>query len=134
MRVPERRHASVRGFSLLEALIALATLLAYDITDRMRANRLALSSYVLTPPASSTSAPQDCEAATCTPAQLAAFDVSRWLAEMSARLPAAKGEITQSGSQFTIRVFWDDTRQGLTGTTCSGAATDMKCFTLVVEP
>jgi len=152
-----------RGYSLLEVLIALvvlsigllglaglqhlslqrnqsayhrtvATLLAYDIADRMRANRVALSSYVLSPPASSASAPQDCESAACTPAQLAAFDLSRWLSEMGARLPAAKGEITQNGNEFTIKVLWDDTREGLTGTTCSGAATDMKCFKLVFQP
>ena len=161
--MPAREPPRKGGFSLLEVLIALvvlsigllglaslqhlslqrnqsayhrtvATLLAYDIADRMRANRVALSSYVLSPPASSASAPQDCVSATCTPAQLAAYDLSKWLSEMGARLPAAKGEITQSGSQFTIKVLWDDTRQGLTGTSCTGATTDMKCFQLVVEP
>lgn len=97
-----------QGFSLIEILVALfvfaigilsvaglqivskrtnfeavqrttATYLAYDIIERMRANPDQLADYVdTTLGATRGTPPTDCSAASCTPADLAAYDVWEW--------------------------------------------------------
>lgn len=122
-----------RGFSLLEVLIAIvvmsfgllglvglqmtamknntsahyraqATLLAYDIVDRMRANRevalaegydLALS-----------------DAAPGTTTTVVNADKAAWLTALAARLPAGDGAIDMTAATNTVvvTVRWDDSR------------------------
>ena len=79
-----------------------ATNLAYDMADRMRANRAAAlaNAYVLDaddpPPAG---------------AEVAQLDLQQWRAELAARLPAGAGGVTALGSdQFEIEVRWDNSR------------------------
>lgn len=143
--------ASEAGFTLMEVLVAflilsvgllglaglqmkglayahqsyqrsLATLLAQDMADRMRANRPAVlaGDYRLT------SAPSDpgvtCSgAAPCTPAKLAALDLYQWYQqEIAADLPNGKGMVcvgsnpTDSnfcngvGNIYSIIVSWSE--------------------------
>lgn len=101
---------------------SLATLLAQDMADRMRANRPAVLKgyYHLT------SAPSDpgftCSgAASCTPAQLAALDLYQWSQqEVAADLPNGKGVVCVdsnpsdstpcdgTGSIYSIIVSWSE--------------------------
>jgi type IV pilus assembly protein PilV len=80
-----------------------ATILAYDITERMRANRqvaldgeynLALGA---TPAAETT---------------VVAIDLLEWRAQLAAQLPGGDGAIDVDGANdtVTITVAWDDTR------------------------
>jgi type IV pilus assembly protein PilV len=122
-----------RGFTLIEALVALlvlsigllgvaalqlsslrsnhgsslrsqATLLAYDIVDRMRANQTAAKSgaYDLA------------LAATPTGGTVAGDDLVRWKQNLTNTLPAGTGSVARTGSgnatKFTITVQWDDSR------------------------
>jgi type IV pilus assembly protein PilV len=126
------------GFTLLEVLIALlvlsigllglaalqtiglrsnqmastrttATQLAYDITDRMRANEAATGltrdlatgdityskasdDYLIAHNTSDPTAPVDCAAAQCDTQQLALFDLAQWRAAV-ALLPGGKSQI-----------------------------------------
>jgi type IV pilus assembly protein PilV len=125
-----------RGFTLVEALVALvvlsigllgvaalqltalrnnssasfrsqATYLAYDIADRMRANRdRALAgnydvAYTNTP----------------TGATLAERDVAAWKTMLTATLPSGDGSIQTNGvdGQVVIRIQWDDSRSADAG-------------------
>ncbi len=125
-----------RGFTLVEALVALvvlsvgllgvaalqltairnngsasfrsqATYLAYDIADRMRANRdRALAgnydvAYANTP----------------TGATLAERDVVAWKTMLTATLPSGDGSIQTNGvdGQVVIRIQWDDSRSADAG-------------------
>lgn len=80
-----------------------ATILAYDIADRMRANRpVALAgdynlALAATPPTATT---------------VVATDLQEWRGQLAARLPAGTGAIDVStvDSVAVIRVVWDDTR------------------------
>lgn len=139
----------VGGFSLLEVLIALvilsvgllgiaammsttlkandsaymrtqATELAYNMLDRMRANRsaalggsynIALAATVANPPnctGSGTVHPG------CTPDQLAQFDLAQWKQDLAATLPGGDGSVGTSisggATVATITVQWTDTR------------------------
>src|SRR5262245_38011417 len=122
-----------RGFTLIEALVALvvlsigllgiaslqltslrynqnaslrsqATLLAYDIIDRMRANSQAAANgnynvdFMKTPTGTS----------------LAAQDVKSWKALIKDTFPKGDAQITSSGAgsstTYTVTISWDDTR------------------------
>ncbi len=90
-----------------------AALLASDIVDRMRANRGAAQTtgaydHVLgaAPPNAG-----DCTVNVCTPAQMASYDVSTWLATLAASLPGGDGSIAcgPGNPVCTVVVQW---RQG----------------------
>ncbi|HEY8537471.1 MAG TPA: type IV pilus modification protein PilV [Steroidobacteraceae bacterium] len=104
---------SLRGFSMVEALVALVVLaagmlgiaslyvvtlqtsgsaiyrmqavnLASDIADRIRANRQAGAAYAASPP---TSPPSSCQAAVCTEQQMADYDFYWWHQQVQEALP-----------------------------------------------
>ena len=130
-RFPNRR---CEGLTLIEVLIALivlsigilglatlqtaslnfnnsasqrtqATVLAYDMADKMRANRQAALAgdydIALEDP------PPAC-AAPAVVGTVAAQDVSSWRMALACRLPLATGSIARAGNQVTLVVQWDD--------------------------
>lgn len=134
------------GFSLLEVLIALAvlsigllglaalqslglrfsnqslqqtqaTMLAYDIIDRMRANplQLAASAYAGIDTSSNTyTATTDCAANPCTPAEMRLFDLEQWQGNIGALLTKGQGQIELMADGITHRVTitWSEQLQG----------------------
>jgi type IV pilus assembly protein PilV len=103
-----------------------ATQLAYDMADRMRANKnesvdrisgsvIAASKYVtIAPTAASDQA--GCTTVTgCTGAQMATHDLSQWNKALTSALPGGTGTITVVATTrvFTITVNWDDNRDGV---------------------
>jgi len=154
------------GFSLLEVLIALlvlsigllglaalqttglrsnemasmrttATQLAYDISDRMRANPgiagsgtgVADGQYVI----ARTQAPAD-----TTATGTALTDLTEWRDAVN-NLPGGKSEITQcdtadgcDGLTHIITIYWDEMRTGATGTNCPPQSeNDLRCYQLI---
>ncbi|MGC4008677.1 MAG: type IV pilus modification protein PilV [Pseudomonas sp.] len=102
-----------------------ATTLAYDIVERMRANRpqaeIASSPYSLTSGAPADSA-KNCRDSSCTPSQMAAWDKAQWWADLQTSIPGATATITQiSGRSYQIRVSWNET--SLTNSTDNTAGT-----------
>lgn len=136
-----------RGFTLFETMVALAVtsigllgmaslqvaamngtqsshqrvqaaFLAYDLTDRMRNNRVSLAGgdYDLT--LGTVPQAQSCRgtSASCTPAQLAAADLSEWVALVSSTLVDGDASIatnTPAGStvtNVTVTITWADSR------------------------
>ncbi len=128
------------GFTLLEVLIALvifsfgllalaalmakglqyntsalhrsyASAQAYDIADRMRANRLGITAGNYDSISGIGSDP-GCIATGCTPAQMAQYDGWAWNSANAALLPSGSGSVTTDGTTYTITVTWDDDRDG----------------------
>jgi type IV pilus assembly protein PilV len=133
-----------RGFTLLEVLVALlvlsigllglaalttlglrynnsayarsqATLLAYDIVDRMRSNRdqaETTTAYVID--FGEAVATQDCETGACGPAQLANYDLGKWKTTLAQTLPKGDGSVSVQdlgGARvYIVTVQWDDSR------------------------
>jgi type IV pilus assembly protein PilV len=82
-----------------------ATVLAYDMADKMRANRpSALAGaydIAFQDPPPACAAPS---AAGTVPVQ----DISTWRMALACRLPQATGSIVRAGTQVTLTVQWDD--------------------------
>jgi len=105
-----------------------AVLLTRDMAERIRVN----SNYVLTTEASSateytidydqTPTNTDCSAASCTPIQLAQYDIDQWLTSLRNILPAGDGQISKTGVDYVITVRWDSERNGV--------VEDLKTYTL----
>jgi type IV pilus assembly protein PilV len=119
-----------RGFTLIEALVALlalsigllgvaalqlsglknnlsaawrsqATYLAYDVIDRMRANRDHRTDYNCT------------QGAAPNPGGVATSDLQAWKANLAAALPGGDGTVTVNGADntvVTVTVEWKDDR------------------------
>lgn len=126
------------GFTLIEVLIALivlavgllgmasltvhsmqsnqgaymrsqASVLAYDIVERMRANHegaITTSTYT----ADSATAPTCTNG--CTPAQQALLDVSQWRSALQSSMPGAAATITRTANgdlmEYQITISWTD--------------------------
>lgn len=145
-----------RGFTLLEVLIALlvlsigllglaalqtsglrsnqmatmrtlATQIAYDMTDRMRANPTGMTNleYIIATD----------ETPAASPATTAEIDLTEWRAQV-ARLPGGLSSITRSaGPPVTheITVYWDEERKGAVLGSCPPADnTELRCLRLTM--
>lgn len=102
-----------------------ATQLAYDMADRMRANKnesvdpvtgsvIETSTY-LTMDATDAGEQEACTTVTgCTGAQMAQNDLFQWNAVLTGALPSGTGTITVDAATgvFTITINWDDNHDG----------------------
>ena len=93
-----------------------AAFLAYSISDSMRVNLLSTRAglYDLNATDSSPVVAVTCmgESATCSPAELATFDVARWRASIAAQLIDGNSEVisvydaARDVSHVTVRILW----------------------------
>ena len=122
-----------------------ATLFAYDITDRMRANidEVGNGSYFVTSGATNTACINySASAAGCTASVMASHDVAEWQAAIAAELPDGSGRVCRSdlngdavgapnceadnsNNPIVVYVWWNDEKNG------AGATTQ---FTVSVNP
>lgn len=108
-------------FNQAAKLRSNAVLLANDIGDRMRANRMAAlkGEYDIAvdeaPPSGS---------------GVTDMDVREWLAELGRRLPAGDGAVIRQGTRFVIRIQWSE---GRLQKTRQASDTDLQTFDFVTE-
>lgn len=110
-----------------------ATLLAYDMLDRMRANLQGVENGFYDDLFATTPTDPGCISTGCTIQEITQHDAFEWNTTLSEMLPAGQGKVTGSGtgSIFSITVMWDERRTGATGVACSGnPQVDLACFTL----
>ncbi len=88
-----------------------AVIVAYDIFERMRANPAGVAGGYYAPgeivehPARTV----DCTASTCTPQQLALFDMTMWNQSISLVLPSGSGSLGATGeNEYTVTIYWMD--------------------------
>lgn len=82
----------------------IATNLAYEMVDSMRANRVLASQYPGLASAGPSTAASCGVGANMSPAE----NVGRWLCQLGASLPEGDGQITLAGGQVTVTVTWTD--------------------------
>lgn len=99
---------------------SVATQAAYDMVDRMRANRIGLvdGNYH-----NVVASADDCVASACTPLQMAGYDFAQWSNHLAANLPLGAGIVCRDGtpetadcdgqgSAYAVKISWDDDRSG----------------------
>jgi type IV pilus assembly protein PilV len=82
-----------------------------DIVDRMRANISGVAGGFYTPSPVPDSYAKDCDdsSQTCSPQELAVFDIVKWNSGNIAKLPNGTGTITDLGANiFQISVLWQE--------------------------
>ena len=105
-----------------------ATALAYDLADRMRANKQAAEAGAYDP--ANAAFTTGCRTNTgCVPNTMAQHDLSEWNSLIAEYLPSGQGfvcidstpndgadagspDCDGNGSQFAIKLWWDDNRDG----------------------
>ena len=87
-------------FNQLASVRSQANVLAYDIADRMRANRdsAKIGAYVISVEDEPTGS------------SIAEIDLQQWRNLIDRSLPDGRGSIAQSGDKFTITIIWDESR------------------------
>jgi type IV pilus assembly protein PilV len=115
---------------------------AYDMADRMRANRggLDANAYDAVDTANLPGSKPACKAAgaNCTAQQIASLDGFEWKEQIE-RFPDGKGTVTEnpaSSGRFLVRVMWDDdVRTGADTRGCpTDTSIDQTCVEIAVEP
>ena len=89
-----------------------ATSQAYDMADRMRANRLGLDSGYYNNLSGSGTDP-GCIESGCTPEQMAQYDSWQWNTDNARLLPEGVGTVSLKSSDsgiYTITIAWNDDR------------------------
>ncbi len=106
-----------------------ATALVYDFADRMRSN-VSGANLAYYNPASAAINTACTTTVGCTPQQMAQHDIAEWRANLTNYLPLGQGFICidstpndgasalapacdGTGTQFVIKVWWDDNRDGV---------------------
>lgn len=130
--------AQLQGSALQNNHVAyqhtIATRLAYDMTERMRANPAGTLGGAYNS-ISSDAIPDhvDCYSGEgCSATSLATMDAHEWLTAVGNELPSGRGEVSGNGRLFTVTVMWDQDRTGTTGTDCGTG--DLKCVSFRVQP
>lgn len=84
-----------------------ATALAYDLSDRMRANRQAALngqySVAIEDPPPVCTIPDGS-------GSVAVQDIAEWRSALACRLPLSTGSVSNNGNVFTLTVLWDDSQ------------------------
>jgi len=158
MQIPDKKN-NQHGFTLVEVMVALvifaismlglaglqaaalrdnhianqntiATQLAEDMAERIRANPPGVSSGFYDAISAQPGSEPDCYNNTCTPAEIAQADAFQWFTTIQDTLPAGTGTVINNGIRFTVTVMWDRERTGTNGTSCS----DLTCLAFTMRP
>ena len=115
-----------------------AVWMAYEMSDRIRANSNPdndrFDDYAGIDTTAITT--QACLATACSEQQMIDADATDW-ANLVSNLPAGRGRVEDNAPDgLLIKVMWDDSGTGATGTGCGpDPGTDLTCYTVVItEP
>ena len=156
--MPMKMISASKGFSLIEVLIAVvvlaigllgmaslmltsmqsnqnaaersaATVLSYDLIERMRGNPDQIALYVgnIGDPSSLLNPCDEADACNggMNAAELAGFDVLTWSNQLQANLPGATATVQAlPNNQYCIAVFWPQTQSGMTAANTTACGTD----------
>ncbi len=98
-----------------------ATALAYDLADRIRANRSQVTTYIAASSGAGTQTTNCLNTTGCSPLLMAAHDIFEWKSMVSSpplngtgslAQSSGSGTATMSDDMYTVTINWDDDRDG----------------------
>jgi len=110
--------AGIQAINIKDNLTAYnrsqATQFSYDITDRMRTNKIVIDNYLTSFMASGVAVAQaGCTVVGgCSAAQMAQNDLFEWNSTLNSLIPSSRNIISKSGDTYTITLSWDENRDG----------------------
>lgn len=107
-----------------------ATMAAYDIVERMRANPV--GNYTVADFDESDTTQQSCATNACSSGDLATMDLFEWGQLLSANLPGASADIAVNGNRVTVDIEWTAQHTGEKLSSKDGGG-EIKTFQLVTE-
>lgn len=112
-----------------------ATMAAYDIMDRMRANaeEVDAGSYTGADTDSPPADPGCSGAGGCTPAQLAQHDIAQW-ANLVSALPGGRGRIESAGGNHSVTVSWTENEGRWAEDENGGQVTQQVTMNVLIAP
>ena len=109
-----------------------AVWIAYNITDRIRANISQFNNYDGIDTSIGYSGNCEGVGTNCSNAQMLTADAADWQ-NMVSGLPGGRGIISSNADGLLVSVMWDDDGTGATGINCGNdPAVDLTCYTLAV--
>lgn len=111
--------ARMQAFGLLNVERAYqrsqATVLAYAIADKMRANVSNVNDYLSSNMSPDAAAAQSgCKTTSgCSRAAMAENDLYEWNTALQSELPGAAGNVTLAAGNYTVAIVWDDNGDGV---------------------
>lgn len=119
------------GFNHSGELRSIAAMQAYNMLDRIRANKAGRNEGLYSNISGLSSDPGCSE---CSSSQIAQLDQFQWNSMNAQLLPSGQGTVSQNNDTYTVTVFWDNHRTGATGLGCSGDTTvDLTCIQISSE-
>lgn len=112
-------------------LRSIAALQAYNMLDRIRANKVGREAGLY---GNVSGAGSDPSCTSCSSSEIAQLDQFQWNAMNATLLPQGQGTVTQNNNLFTITIYWDNDRTGATGLECSNdTSEDLSCIQITSE-
>ncbi len=119
------------GFNHSGELRSIAALQAYNMLDRIRANKSGRAEGLYSNITGLGTNP-GCTA--CSSSQIAQLDQFQWNTMNATLLPQGQGTVVQNNNTYTVTIFWDNYRTGATGLNCSNdSSVDLTCLQVTSE-
>lgn len=120
-----------------------AVVLGTDLLERVEANNLAAKAGAYVATSMPTSFTVDCSVSSCTPTDLATFDLAQFNTKLQSALPNGTATVAITGAgpwTYTLQINWEEritrtsrTTTATTGTTTVGATGETERFSYTVS-
>jgi type IV pilus assembly protein PilV len=114
---------------------AIATQQAYDMADRIRANRTGVTAGNYNALTTTIPTAPDCMTNVCSAANMAIADHAQWNTNNQRLLPAGLGRVDGAGGAFVITVLWTEKGNVFNDPNCpTGTPANTRCFVTTMAP
>lgn len=127
-------QTNVIKFNHSAYLRSIAIYQTENIIDRMRSNKKGVeaNAYIVGIAKKESNIKSNCNP--CSATEIAEQDILTWNQSNNQLLPNGQGTIQTNGDLYIVTIMWDNDRNGVTGTNCSGnSSVDLTCLQMDMD-